>query len=305
VSNKSSLRAPFRFLSGRFLSRDVRTLSANIRCLFFLALALPSCGNQADQNDNNQTSEVKIVNGVAVLPGTQASKHTVALTMRGDSFCTGTYIAAEWVLTAAHCVLDHARAKAAVQVEFGRGVLPALEQDRSIGIPLLHPDYRGDQSNDIALIRLMEPVTKEAFQPVTLAKQEAIEVGELVQLAGYGTIGLNKVNKSGKLLETQVEISKVDESTKLIHYASRDGVNSACHGDSGGPMYLTKNGDLELAGVTHGADLSEDTISLSTRCLKYGIYTNAPAFLPWISETVQKVDELLAQAEKDAAKGQN
>lgn len=246
---------------------------------------------------------VDIVNGVPVTADELERLHTVALTRGGRPFCTGTYIHENWVLTATHCIIDHAVAQATVTVEFGRGVLPRNQQVRAIGLPIPHPDYTDTNRNDIALIRLWNAPDLSNFQPSRIpVAADGVAVGDDVILAGYGDVGFKVSNAGGRLLKTQVNIRKIDPVKRFIHFESLKSNNSSCHGDSGGPMFLEKDGELITIGVTQGVDPDP---SKSFLCSKFGIYTDVLSFKDWLGQTRVEIDRIIAEKETQAAEDGN
>ena len=62
--------------------------------------------------------------------------------------------------------------------------------------------------------------------------------------------------------------------------------HGACHGDSGGPAYIQKNGKMILAGVTNRSYPS----SASDDCAHQVVYTKVHAYESWIKKNKQKLE---------------
>ncbi len=123
--------------------------------------------------------------------------------------------------------------------------------------------------------------------PAAVAASEEFAPGTPVVLAGYGTLGIvgaatTITNTTKQLYETTTVIEGFDTArANLISYRSPNGRNSACAGDSGGPMFIQDraSGELKVIGATRGPVI-EDNESL--RCVGRGTYTNAAYFKSWI-----------------------
>ncbi|MDB2447261.1 trypsin-like serine protease [bacterium] len=87
---------------------------------------------------------------------------------------------------------------------------------------------------------------------------------------------------SSKLLQTTSTIYKTPKN--LIIYRSANGFNSACNGDSGGPMFVESNGNYKQIGVTHSSNF-EDSISIAM-CNGSGVYMNVTRYADFIKQSI-------------------
>jgi len=222
-----------------------------IASIAFGLLAIPAC---VASSDDVRSIEQGIVGGHTASPMDYPS--VVALEdTPGDWFCTGTLIASDWVLTAAHCVADgpatglHVRFDDPDVNDAAGGLVVAVSEVHS------HPDFDWDAwDNDIALVRLATPVTDRAPTPIhrdqTPAATAVIDVG-------YGVADNN--DGGGGLLRSVDKVTAdcagANDPTVsgdvLICMDASDGRGS-CFGDSGGPTFARINGTLVVAGVTSG-----------------------------------------------------
>ncbi|XP_041798251.1 uncharacterized protein LOC121610282 [Chelmon rostratus] len=170
----------------------------------------------------------------------------------------------------------------------------------------IHPEYNNpnflDFNNDIALIKLQDPITfNSSIMPICLPAEGATYITGIMGLvSGFG------LTESGKrrLLTNRlryVELPVVDQETcsssvdKLKKMRSNfpsltnnmfcagvpEGGKDSCQGDSGSPLALRDGGRFWAAGiVSWGADCGEPGT--------YGVYTKVSNYLDWINKTMKE-----------------
>ncbi len=221
-------------------------------------VARPDCGCQA------RAIVPRIINGTV----TEDFPAVGMVGGPGGFGCTGTLIAPNWVLTAAHCMTGIGPAKAVVRIN---GV-----DYRSVRV-LVHPRtdlapnvFGTDPANDIALIQLAESVVGVA--PIEIYRDAPL-VGQSVTVVGYGAgggpegaVGGYGVKRSG--------VTPLDfVTTRIIGWDFDDPeeANTAA-GDSGGPVLIEQDGVFYVAGVISGGDKADGSLgdrSYNTRVDAY------------------------------------
>jgi len=209
-------------------------------------------------------------------------------------FCGGALVTERWVVTAAHCVFDgRVEPPSAVDVLVGTTSLKSGGIRVDVDTIVVHPRYNERTSeNDIALLRLAEPVDVETLPVVTLAGEAALtSAGTLATAIGWGDTLVKGDRYPVDLRKVQVPIvtNRVcngrrsydgDVTAKMLCAGFAAGGKDSCQGDSGGPLVVPDgDGGFALAGIT----------SWGARCAapeKYGVYTRVARFAAWMEKVV-------------------
>ncbi|MEQ9401365.1 MAG: trypsin-like serine protease [Longimicrobiales bacterium] len=207
-----------------------------------------------------------------IIGGTQAAggefPFQVALVTAATDFqfCGGTFIAARWVLTAAHCV-DGGLDVSTVKVLAGATDLRTEGTRLDIRRVILHPNFAASAfvENDIALIELVEPVVYPRVELIDDDRAALAAPGTDATVIGWGRTSNSPGTGSPILKRLTAEIISNDTcATQLGNNilpvticAGMAGSNeSVCNGDSGGPLLVPwRNRWLQVGIVSFGANI--------------------------------------------------
>jgi len=212
--------------------------------------------------------------------------------------CGGTLVAAEWVVTAGHCVRNYSE------------TLPSLPQGEKsptklfIGEHNLKQTLSGEKrklldienyafpqsSSDLALVKLKEKVDLKEYTPACLPQQGQSFVGKIGNSVGWGKTIMSAEDEGFQDYVQDVAIPIVTNqvcaagNNDLIEAdeicAGADG-KSPCNGDSGGPLTVEVDGQHVLAGaVSRG---SSDVCGLPGT---YEVFASVAFYRDWIQETM-------------------
>jgi hypothetical protein len=233
----------------------------------------------------------KIVGGVEATPGAWPWQARLSL---GNYMCGGSLVAAQWVVTAAHCVYNNGVTTAnstAILGDHDRTVTESSEQSRGVIQIIIHPNYNSNTSDsDIALLKLASPVTlntRVALVPMVTSTDGALfAAGVNATVTGWGTT-TEGGSTPAKLRQVSVPIisnatcnssvaynGQITANMMCAGYAS--GGKDSCQGDSGGPFVVPNGSSWKLAGVVSWGDGCAQPN-------KYGVYTRLVNFISWVN----------------------
>jgi hypothetical protein len=222
-----------------------------------------------------QLSNERVWGGSAIPADSDPYRETVAI-VGNNKLCSGTLIASDLVLTAAHCYRDGVME----EVQFGVSIFPPVDRvkvDKTQSKPFRPCDQvaRDLSVGDIALLKLEHAVSET---PRAVGALPMVRDAAAVRAVGFGrtsnAIGfkyqVNIVIASWQCDGTAGGLGLPDQQVyrcKPTHELVAAGLNrDTCGGDSGGPIYVFGvDTRLYLVGVTSRAVFAD-------RCGPGGIY---------------------------------
>src|SRR5712692_4171186 len=197
--------------------------------------------------------------GGAIQADNAIARHVVLVVGprgHGRMACTGTAIARDLVLTAAHCVQPGANASV-VERDDGRRpkMIRVASAERHPTFDLNTAVARGETA-DVALLKLAEPLSSQRL-PAALGERAIVLIGERFTVAGYGVTIDGGDGRFGTLRTATLMAvrSPSDRHFQLADPATRGSTAGlgACSGDSGGPVFEDTGGRLVVMGVVSWA----------------------------------------------------
>jgi secreted trypsin-like serine protease len=216
--------------------------------------------------------------------------HVVMIVSTRGNVCTGTALARDLVLTAAHCVTPGASYRIA---GYGASYVIAV---RSIS---LHPGFdarayaRNRATADVALVKLDSPLPSALVPAMIGDASETVVAGDALIVAGVGLTEAREetgigIARSARLVATgqpgSLQIRLVDAATRN----ARAGLG-ACTGDSGGPAFRERNGRLVVIGIVSWSTGPGN----SAGCGGLTGVTPLARYRDWIIETARKLGSAL------------
>jgi hypothetical protein len=190
-----------------------------------------------------------VVNGA---DGSGFAPHVVMVLGNKGSFCTGSVIAPDVILTAGHCLAGSSAYR--VMVRDGKGE-PVLLEPAAVKT---HPGFDPGaiaarrKSIDLALVRLKAPLPA-GFRPVRLSTDAGPATGgSSLTIAGFGLAREGDPKTGGTLRQATLGVVEPYGPSKILVWLDPPAAGTgACTGDSGGPIF---GGDGSVVAVMTWAE---------------------------------------------------
>lgn len=202
-----------------------------------------------------------------------------------SQFCGGSLIAANVVVTAAHCVDNSIVRNDPARVDIVAGTTGYASGGDRLRVAAIyrHPQWDSStQDYDIAILRLQS--SSAAGRAVPIEPQPAA-VGSLAFVTGWGALseggpGAEQLMGVALPIVDSAVCNHPDSyggavTDRMLCAGEQEGGRDSCQGDSGGPLTLTQGGTTRLIGL----------VSFGEGCarrLKYGVYTRVSSVAAWI-----------------------
>ncbi len=310
MPNRFSLRQASFIGHALFRCHALLRLSAVVSSMLFrslCALLLLACATFSVAADHaggiDQVDKHFIIGGEPVFQQAVAP-WIVALVYNSDAelvqrqFCGGSVIADRWVLTAAHCLFDRRGDLlqlsdlnvATNAADLGASNVPEL----LITNMIVHPDYVHNAANPHSDIALLELATSSGVEPITLSTKSSDKlVGLQATIMGWGAVDNDDPSQPKfpiQLHSVDVPVVSLGVCNAPVSYNGalyanqlcaglEEGGRDSCVGDSGGPMIVNYEGQVQQVGI----------VSFGFGCALpnfYGVYTDIPYFIGWINQYV-------------------
>lgn len=195
--------------------------------------------------------------------------------VRFPEHCGGFLIKSDVVLTAAHCVGANMPRDLLIGAwdvtDWQDAGLDWEPEEIAVKKVKVHPNFRNNRENDVALVFLKK---ESKLETVALAR-ESPDIGDDVHMLGWEGSDLILHQAKFEIREPSVCGAYMSNPENEICAGRPDASQHTCGGDSGGPLWYRKGGDIEVVGLLNRGPYCPNT---------HDVYASIPFHRDWINE---------------------
>lgn len=263
--------------------------------MFFLSLSALLGPAVSAQPSLESSTFPMIIGGQEVFPGDPLLSSAVGVIdlEKGHLICTGTLVAPNVVLTAAHCtkrdprdlgIIFSRRSPLNLLDAFSMNLQPVVSgrvPDAWKNLKPINPKNWGD----IALLKFQGKAPKGYVPASLLAAQKVLYKNMQVTVIGFGVTDgrIGKPASTLRKVRSQIYQARFSETEIALNQNSKIGV---CRGDSGGPLVIVWKGQQWIAGVT-----SRGLGGPRGACEGLSLFTSTAAHMDFLQKTLKEFRE--------------